>query len=152
VAEDHGARLISFDRPGYGRSSPAPFSLSTVSNDVAAIADELGIETFAVFGQSAGSAYAMAVAALHPERVLRVGLASVGGPFDPGWRVELDVDDQAVLALIDDPEAAAELAATFFEAPVELAAHAADDELVAAFEPMLSAADCALLQDPTIRA
>jgi pimeloyl-ACP methyl ester carboxylesterase len=119
LAAVHGVRLISFDRPGYGRSSAAPFSLVTVSDDVAAIVDELGIETFAVFGQSAGSAYALALPALHAERVRRVGLASVAGPFDPGWLDRFDEDDQAIYALRDDPDAAAELAATFFKRPEE---------------------------------
>jgi pimeloyl-ACP methyl ester carboxylesterase len=152
VAEDHGVRLVSFDRPGYGRSTAAPFSLVTVAHDVAAIADEMRIETFAVFGQSAGSAYALAAAALYGERVSCVGLASAVGPVLPGSLGQLDPEDRAIHALIDEPEAAARLCASYYERVVHLAARADDDQLVAEFEPLLTPADGVLLHDPIIRA
>ncbi|WP_202638112.1 alpha/beta fold hydrolase [Bailinhaonella thermotolerans] len=75
-----GVRLITYDRPGYGHSDRHPGrSVGDVAADVAAIADRLGIGTFAVAGRSGGGPHALACAALMPDRVTRaavlVGLA-----------------------------------------------------------------------------
>lgn len=76
----HGARLISFDRPGYGGSDRRPGRrVVDVVEDVAAVADALGLGRFAVAGRSGGGPHALACAALLPGRVTRaaalVGLA-----------------------------------------------------------------------------
>ena len=42
-----GVRLISFDRPGYGGSSPGPFGLLRVAEDALQSADQLGVTRFA---------------------------------------------------------------------------------------------------------
>lgn len=80
---DAGLRLVSYDRPGYGRSTRhRGRRIVDCVADVTAIADELGLERFAVSGGSGGGAHALAVGARLPERVSRV-LCSVGGaPFD----------------------------------------------------------------------
>lgn len=75
-----GVRLIAYDRPGYGDSDRLPRRpVAHVVDDVAAIADALGIERFAVVGRSGGAPHALACAALLPERTARtaslVGLA-----------------------------------------------------------------------------
>jgi pimeloyl-ACP methyl ester carboxylesterase len=80
VLYELGVRLISFDRPGYGRSQRLESrTVADVVPDVRAIADEMGIEKFAVIGRSGGGPHALACAALLPERVTRaavlVGLA-----------------------------------------------------------------------------
>lgn len=68
----HGLRRVTFDRPGYGESTRLPGRVvSDVVADVAAIADALGIDRFAVVGGSGGGPHALACAALLPERVLR---------------------------------------------------------------------------------
>lgn len=60
-----GLRVISPDRPGYGRSSPQPGrSLSDWPADVTGLADALGLDRFLVAGHSSGGAYALACAAL----------------------------------------------------------------------------------------
>jgi pimeloyl-ACP methyl ester carboxylesterase len=64
--------LISFDRPGYGRSDRLhPRSVADVAGDVEAIADALGLERFGVLGRSGGGPHALACAAMLPERVTR---------------------------------------------------------------------------------
>lgn len=64
-------RVVSPDRPGYGGSSPQPGrSMADWPSDVAALADLLGIDRFVVAGHSSGGPYAVACAALLPERVL----------------------------------------------------------------------------------
>jgi pimeloyl-ACP methyl ester carboxylesterase len=78
-----GVRLIAFDRPGYGGSDRRfGRSVADAAADVAAIADALGIEKFAVLGRSGGGPHALACAALLPARITRaaalVGLAPSG--------------------------------------------------------------------------
>ena len=70
-----GVRLISFDRPGYGRSDRLDARrVADVAPDVVAIADELDLPRFAVLGRSGGGPHALACAALLPERVTRAGV------------------------------------------------------------------------------
>jgi pimeloyl-ACP methyl ester carboxylesterase len=80
---DAGLRLIGYDRPGYGHSIRHPGRrIIDCVGDVAAIANELELERFAVAGRSGGGPHALAVGARLPERVTRV-LCSVGwAPFD----------------------------------------------------------------------
>ena len=60
-----GVRVVSPDRPGYGRSSPQPGrGFNDWPGDVAALADHLGVERFAVMGLSSGGPYVVACAAL----------------------------------------------------------------------------------------
>jgi pimeloyl-ACP methyl ester carboxylesterase len=65
-----GARVITYDRPGYGGSDRfrGRRVVDSVA-DVSAIADSLGIERFAVTGGSWGGPHSLAVAARLPERV-----------------------------------------------------------------------------------
>ncbi len=79
-----GVRVITFDRPGYGRSTNLPDrTVSDAAANAAAIADALGIDAFATIGVSGGGPHALATAALLGERVTRV-CASVGlGPVEP---------------------------------------------------------------------
>jgi pimeloyl-ACP methyl ester carboxylesterase len=77
-----GIRWVSYDRPGYGVSTPRPGrDVASAAADVSGIADALGIGQFAVMGHSGGSPHALACAALLPERVL--GAVCVAGlaPF-----------------------------------------------------------------------
>lgn len=87
-ARDHGLCLVAFDRPGFGESSPYPTrTIPGIAADVAELADHLKHVRFGVLGTSCGGAYALAVAAALPERVLHVGLLAGIGPMDvPGIR------------------------------------------------------------------
>jgi pimeloyl-ACP methyl ester carboxylesterase len=77
-------RVVSPDRPGYGRSAPlAGRRREDWPSDVAALADHLGVERFAVTGASSGGPYAVACAALLPDRVASAGV--VCGVTDFGW-------------------------------------------------------------------
>lgn len=81
VAERQGVRLIAPDRPGVGRSDPDPDrDLVDWADDAAALADALGVETFAALGFSGGGPHALATAARHPDRVDRAALVSTVGP------------------------------------------------------------------------
>src|SRR5690606_26110725 len=78
-----GIRLIAADRPGVGRYSPAPRrSILTWSDDVAQLADHLGLERCGVLGISCGGPYALACALRLPSRLSFVGLVAGMGPMD----------------------------------------------------------------------
>jgi pimeloyl-ACP methyl ester carboxylesterase len=73
MARENGFRVIGVDRPGFGLSSPRPGrSIADCADDTVAVADHLGIKRFMIVGASTGGAYALAVAALVPDRVLGV--------------------------------------------------------------------------------
>ena len=78
-AEAKGIRLIGYDRPGYGGSTPHPGrSVADCAPDVRAIARDLKLDRVAVWGISGGGPHALACAALLPELVVAVAsLASI---------------------------------------------------------------------------
>ncbi len=78
-----GLRLITYDRPGYGGSGRhRGRSVVDCVSDLAAIADELGIDRFAITGGSGGGPHALAVAARLPERVTWASCVVGGAPYD----------------------------------------------------------------------
>jgi pimeloyl-ACP methyl ester carboxylesterase len=86
-AEARGIRLVSYARPGYGGSSPQTGRrVADAARDVAAIADALGIDRFAVMGASGGGPHVLACAALLPDRVFGAvtlaGIAPYTDSFD----------------------------------------------------------------------
>ncbi|MGA7986909.1 MAG: alpha/beta hydrolase [Candidatus Dormiibacterota bacterium] len=78
-AEERGIRLISYDRPGYGGSTPSPGrSVADCAGDVRAICAALGIDRLATWGVSGGGPHVLACAALLPDLVVAAAsLASV---------------------------------------------------------------------------
>lgn len=85
IAHEHGLRLIAVDRPGYGLSDPKKGrKILDFPADVAALADHLKLEKFAVLGTSGGSVYAAACGYALPERVQKVVMVSAVAPFENG--------------------------------------------------------------------
>jgi pimeloyl-ACP methyl ester carboxylesterase len=77
-----GIRWISYDRPGYGGSSPYHGrDVAAAAADVSSVADALGIDRFAVMGHSGGGPHALACGALSAERILGVVSAAGLAPF-----------------------------------------------------------------------
>jgi pimeloyl-ACP methyl ester carboxylesterase len=73
IAQRAGARLIGLDRAGYGQSTLQPhWTVSDSAADVAALADYLGLDRFAMLGWSLGGLHALAAAAAMPQRVTHV--------------------------------------------------------------------------------
>ena len=103
-----GIRLITVDRPGFGRSDPKPGrEILDWPDDVAELADQLGVAAFVAAGHSSGGPYALACAYRLPQRVERVALVSCIAP-----REELNpdtADDDAALTrrAQEDPQGAA---------------------------------------------
>jgi len=82
TAQRLGIRLITFDRPGIGLSSPKPGRrMLDWPRDVAEFADAQGIDRFAVLGWSGGGPYALATAHELPDRVTRVVLVAPVTPL-----------------------------------------------------------------------
>jgi pimeloyl-ACP methyl ester carboxylesterase len=78
-----GARVVTYDRPGYGGSDRhRGRRVVDCAADVESIADQLGLDRFAVTGRSGGGPHALAVAALLPERVVRAESVVGIAPFD----------------------------------------------------------------------
>ncbi len=82
AARAAGVRLIAPDRPGYGLSSfVRGRRLADWPTGVAAIADHLGVDRFAVLGVSGGGPHALACAVVLPDRLSAVGVVSSPSPF-----------------------------------------------------------------------
>ena len=84
-----GVRYVTPDRAGYGQASRKPGrTVADEAADVLALADELGLDRFAVTGGSGGGGPALACAALHPlrpaGRVERVACSVGLAPYGPG--------------------------------------------------------------------
>ncbi len=105
IARRRGLRIITVDRPGMGLSDFQPGrTLLDWPDDVAQLADALGIEQFAVIGLSGGGPHAAACAYKLPHRVTSAVLASCPVPADlPGVREALDKEHQMYLSLAKRP-------------------------------------------------
>jgi pimeloyl-ACP methyl ester carboxylesterase len=136
AAHEVGVRLLAFNRPGYGSSTPTDSTHTTVARDAAELLDLWGIERVAVLGMSVGGPYAAAFAAAYPHRT--TALAVVSAPAMPreapegtiedamarmapeflAWRGRIDPDDEddealAARFLAELPEADAALLAPY---------------------------------------
>lgn len=83
-----GVRLITADRPGFGRSDPKPGrTLLDWADDVADLADSLGLHRFALVGPSGGGPFVAACACKLAPRVTHAAILGGSGPLDaPGAR------------------------------------------------------------------
>lgn len=83
ATEAAGVRLITIDRPGYGRSDPrVGRSILDWVDDFVELAAFLDLPPSPVIGWSAGGPYAMALGYRLPERVPTLALAASLVPFD----------------------------------------------------------------------
>jgi pimeloyl-ACP methyl ester carboxylesterase len=116
AARDAGLRMIGIDRPGYGHSTPRPGrSIADWVPDGLAVADHLGIERFVAVGVSTGGAYALALAANAPERVL--GVVACCALTDMRWaegKAMMSGNGTADIWAAADRDAAMKLAADLF--------------------------------------
>jgi pimeloyl-ACP methyl ester carboxylesterase len=78
-----GVRWIGYDRAGYGDAPAEPGrDIASAAAHTARVADELGLDRFAVFGHSGGGPHALACAALLGDRV--TAAVSISGPAPYG--------------------------------------------------------------------
>ena len=77
-----GIRMIALDRPGYGLSDfQEDRTYLDWPDDVSELADQLGIDRFAVLGWSSGGPYAAAVAHEIPQRLTVAAIVAGEGPY-----------------------------------------------------------------------
>jgi pimeloyl-ACP methyl ester carboxylesterase len=95
-----GVFYVTHDRAGYGQSARRPGRrVVDEVDDVAALADHLGLEHFGVTGGSGGGAHSLACAARLPDRVVRascvVGVAPFGdvGLNRDAWLAGMDPEN-----------------------------------------------------------
>lgn len=82
AADRWGIRWVSFDRPGYGGSTAQPDrSVGSTADWVSAVADRLGLDSFALMGHSGGSSHGLAAAAKLPDRTRAVVAVAPLAPF-----------------------------------------------------------------------
>ncbi|HEX9551538.1 MAG TPA: alpha/beta fold hydrolase, partial [Candidatus Limnocylindrales bacterium] len=82
VSEAMSIRLVTFDRPGYGGSDPAPGRrLVDGAADVAAVIADLGLGEVEIVGWSSGGPYALAAAATRPDLIRAVAVVAGTAPL-----------------------------------------------------------------------
>lgn len=146
-AAERGLRLIGYDRPGYGQSSPQPGrTVADCADDVRAICAELGIDRLATWGISGGGPHVLACAALLPDLVTAVASLASPAPYgaegldyfaDMG---QVNIDDTR-LFLTDEAAARAKMD----EDRDEILATSPDDAATG-IESLLTPADAAVLR------
>ena len=103
-AAERGMRFITYDRPGYGGSSPRPGrSVADCADDVRAICSSLRLDRVLTWGISGGGPHVLACAALLPDLI--PAAASLASPAPWGaegleWFAgmgDLNVDDYKLL-------------------------------------------------------
>jgi pimeloyl-ACP methyl ester carboxylesterase len=83
LLEDVGVRMLTYDRPGGGRSTPRPGRIvADGAEDIATIADAWELDRFGTAGISGGGAFTLATAASLPERVTAAAVLSGAAPID----------------------------------------------------------------------
>jgi len=110
-AQERGIRLIAYDRPGYGGSTPQPERVvADCADDARAIVDALEIDRFAVWGISGGGPHALACAGVLSGRVVAAATLASPAPFDAeGLDWFADTGDENVeddKLILSDPQAA----------------------------------------------
>lgn len=142
AAVEAGLRLVGIDRPGYGLSTPAPGrTIGGWVPEALTVADHLGIERFVTVGISTGGAYALALAAVAPDRVL--GVVPCCAMTDMRHRpARATVSRPHAHAVWEAPDRASAMAAA-------VASHGVDGSRIvdAAEGPPLAASDLAMLVD-----
>ncbi len=77
------ARVLALDLPGFGGSSPTPFTVDSAADQVAALLKKLGITSrVVVAGLSMGGYVAMAFARRHPDQLAGLILADTKSEAD----------------------------------------------------------------------
>jgi pimeloyl-ACP methyl ester carboxylesterase len=147
-AERRGLRLISYDRPGYGGSTPQPGrSMADCAADVRVICTALGISRLAMWGSSGGGPHVLACAALLPDLVPAAASFASLAPYDAeglDWLSGFSqaAIDEARLTLADRTEARA-----FFQKEREKILAAPPAEVAVAMQAALGGVDLALLTE-----
>jgi 3-oxoadipate enol-lactonase len=107
-------RVVALDHRGHGRGirSRSPFTLEDAADDVAALADILGIDRFVAVGYSMGGPIAQLSWQRHPDRVAGLVLCATA------YRFRLTPPEQILFASLPALEWAARLIPCAFSHPI----------------------------------
>src|SRR5579859_3941725 len=145
-ARERGLRLISYDRPGYGASSPHPGrTFADCAADVRAVCTALHIDRLAMWGICGGGPHVLACAALLPDLVTAAASLASLAPYGAeglDYFAGMGEDNVEDIRLFFKDEAAAR-AKTDSRREEMLAATAAD--IANAVKSLLTPADAAVL-------
>jgi pimeloyl-ACP methyl ester carboxylesterase len=145
-AETHGIRLISYDRPGYGGSTPQPDrTVASAAVDVAAIAKELNLSRIAVWGISGGGPHALACAALLPELVAAAASLAAPAPYADeqlDWMAGMGADNIAEFGAALEGRGPLE---AFVEAAAQGLSQTTPESLAQELGSLVSAVDAAVV-------
>jgi len=150
-AERRGVRLISYDRPGYGGSTPQPGrSVADCASDVRVICEALGIEQLAMWGHSGGGPHVLACAALLPDLVPAAAALASLAPYDADgldWMAGFSQGavDEVRMMLADEAGARAQ-----FEQEREQLVGVSPDQAALVLQAYSPEADLALLADEAV--
>lgn len=148
AARAAGLRLITYSRPGYGRSTPRPWPRPRIADDLAdsvVVLDALDVDDFVTLGWSGGGPRALACAALLPRRCRAAASLAGVAPADAP-----DLDFTAGMG----PENVAEFAAAaagpeaygrFLDEPVAAMRQVTGDEVAASLGELITPVDAAAL-------
>jgi pimeloyl-ACP methyl ester carboxylesterase len=145
-AAARGLRLIGYDRPGYGGSTPQPGrTVADCAADARAICAELDITRLAMWGISGGGPHLLACAALLPDLVAAAASLAALAPADAAgldWFEGMGQDNVDDFKLQQtDPEAARAKLETEREANLA----ATGEDLAGLLKTLLTPADAAVL-------
>jgi pimeloyl-ACP methyl ester carboxylesterase len=146
-AKSRGLRLVGYDRPGYGRSTPHPGrSVADGADEIRSIARALDVERLAVWGFSGGGPYALACAALLPELVAAAGVVCSIAPWgapDLDYFTGMGEDNiEDMKLMLEDPDAARKKCAQDREELLEVSA----EGILEAWSSLLSPVDANALE------
>jgi pimeloyl-ACP methyl ester carboxylesterase len=146
AALKRGLRVVMTARPGYEGSTPRPGRIvGDVTEDIAAVLDDIGAETFITYGVSGGGPHALACAANLPGRCLAA--ASVAG-VAPYGAERLDflagMGPENVEEFARALRGSAELT-PYLEGEAAALGNVTADDIIAAFGGLVADADKAVL-------
>jgi pimeloyl-ACP methyl ester carboxylesterase len=97
TARAAGLCWVSPDKPGYGGSDyQRERSLVSWADDLAALAGHLGLDRFALAGESGGGPFTLAAAHQLAGRVSVVALFAAAGPFGPAERAGMKASNRVM--------------------------------------------------------
>lgn len=152
-ARSHGLRVLAVTRPGYGGSATTPPSLASTARDALELADALGLERLLAHGSSGGGPYAVAVAAVAPDRVDGVLVSAGNGRMIEVAPQSVGEEDRAALELAADGDVDGATSLTSDLAQAQMGALAALDPeaFAAAFGSLLPPGERSLDDQPGLR-